>query len=79
MSAEQAADLLARRGIWPEPGAAAAAALRGFVIARWRGVPVACVEWRHGQGESCVPKGRMLECVDLPDPSHFQHSLLGQR
>lgn len=61
----QLLDLLARRPI--QTSAEVSATLqRGFVIARLAGTPVACVDWREGRGESCVPKGRVLDPVDLP-------------
>ena len=39
---------------------------RGFVIARYHGLPVGCGLWRRGTLESSVPKGRRLANADLP-------------
>jgi len=62
----EAVELLARRFIEPGPDDPRVVGLRGFVIARLRGAPIACIQWRRGRGESCVPKGRALDPVDLP-------------
>ncbi len=39
---------------------------RGFVIARYHGLPVGCGLWRRGTLGSSVPKGRRLADVDAP-------------
>ena len=39
---------------------------RGFVIARYHGLPTGCGLWNRGTLESHVPKGRRVENVDLP-------------
>jgi len=39
---------------------------RGFVIARYQGVPVGCGLWRRGTLVSAVPKGRSMADLDLP-------------
>ena len=39
---------------------------RGFVIARYQGLPVGCGLWSRGTLESAVPKGRRMTDVDLP-------------
>jgi NOL1/NOP2/fmu family ribosome biogenesis protein len=39
---------------------------RGHVIARFRGVPLGCMQWRGSGVESSLPKGRHLPEVDLP-------------
>ena len=37
---------------------------RGFVIVRYRGVPLGCGQWRPDAVVSCVPKGRMITVLD---------------
>jgi len=39
---------------------------RGYVIARYQGLPVGCGLWRRGTLESSVPKGRRMADMDLP-------------
>lgn len=39
---------------------------RGFVIARYHGLPMGCGLWSGGTLESEVPKGRRLPEIDLP-------------
>ena len=39
---------------------------RGFVIARYHGLPLGCGLWRRGTLESAVPKGRRMADLDLP-------------
>jgi len=39
---------------------------RGFVIARYHGLPVGCGLWCRGTLESSVPKGRRMTDLDLP-------------
>lgn len=39
---------------------------RGFVIARYQGLPVGCGLWCRGTLESSVPKGRRMAGLDLP-------------
>jgi len=38
---------------------------RGFVIARYHGLPVGCGLWRRGTLESAVPKGRSMAGLNL--------------
>jgi NOL1/NOP2/fmu family ribosome biogenesis protein len=39
---------------------------RGYVIARYLGVPIGCGLWRRGTLASSVPKGRALPELELP-------------
>ncbi|HJO03760.1 MAG TPA: hypothetical protein QGG47_07290 [Acidobacteriota bacterium] len=39
---------------------------RGFVLARYLGVPLGCAEWRADAIRSVLPKGRRNQAPDLP-------------
>ena len=41
-------------------------AIRGFILARYLGVPLGCAEWRTGAIRSVVPKGRRNSAADVP-------------
>lgn len=39
---------------------------RGFIVARYLGVPLGCAEWRPAAIRSVLPKGRRNPAADLP-------------
>ncbi len=41
---------------------------RGYIAARYLGVPIGCAEWRPGLIRSALPKGRRNQSADMPRP-----------
>ena len=49
----------------PEDDARRPLPASGFGIARYRGAPLGCIEWRPALVQSCIPKGRAIADLDL--------------
>ncbi|NKB89212.1 MAG: hypothetical protein GKS06_13425 [Acidobacteria bacterium] len=66
LEADEASRFLGREAIEFENDARAVLPHRGYVIARYLGVPIGCGLWRRGGLASSVPKGRAMRDLELP-------------